>query len=460
MSIGPKQMLELGKLAKQVDFGKLAKLSQKVDLGELMEVASNLDAGTLKTMMKMAKSDKKEKSLPEINGDFYDIASTFTPEQREFQMKIRKFMEEEVKPLVNENYQNDTFPRELFDKIRGMNLIDAVYTPEGERTEDAAIMEGIATMEMSRIDVSTAVGFGVHAGLAMGAIYVGGSEEQKAHWMPKMRNLETIAAFGLTEPKVGSGTAGGLTTTCRREGNTWVLNGQKKWIGNSTFADVVIIWAREKTVDKTHEDNGKVRGFIVETKNIGYSVEKIMGKTAMRMVENGLITLTDCKVTEDNRLQNIESFKDVAVVLRLTRAGVAWQGAGCAMGAYEIALKYAQERQQFGSAIGSFQLIQDKLVTILGNVTAMQTMCLRLSHMQDEGKMDDEHASLAKVFCAKRCRESVALARDLHGGNGILMEYDIARFFNDAEAIYSYEGTNEMNTLVVGKAITGFSAFV
>ncbi len=458
--MGPKQMLELGKLAKQVDFGKLAKLSQKVDLGELMEVASNLDAGTLKTMMKMAKSDKKEAALPEVNGDFYDIASTFTPEQREFQMKVRKFMEEDVKPIVNVNYQADTFPRELFDKIRDLNLVDAVYTPEGERTADAAVMEGIATMEMSRVDVSTAVGFGVHAGLAMGSIYVGGSEEQKAHWLPKMRSLETIGAFGLTEPKVGSGTAGGLTTTCRREGDTWILNGQKKWIGNSTFADVVIIWAREKTVDKTHEDNGKVRGFIVETNNIGYNVEKIMGKTAMRMVENGLITLTDCKVNEENRLQNIESFKDVAVVLRLTRAGVAWQGAGCAMGAYELALKYAQERQQFGSAIGSFQLIQDKLVTMLGNVTAMQTMCLRLSRMQDEGKMEDEHASLAKVFCAKHCRESVALARDLHGGNGILMEYDVTRFFNDAEAIYSFEGTNEMNTLVVGKAITGFSAFV
>jgi glutaryl-CoA dehydrogenase len=287
----------------------------------------------------------------------------------------------------------------------------------------------------------------------MGSIYLCGGEAQKQQWLPPMRRLEKIGAFGLTEPDVGSGTAGGLTTTARRDGDTWVLNGQKKWIGNATFSDVTVIWARD-------EADNQVKGFLVEKGTPGFAAEKMQDKMALRVVQNALITLKDCHVPEANRLQNANSFRDTAAVLRMTRAGVAWQAVGCAMGAYEHALAYAQKRNQFGKPIGGFQLVQDLLVSMLGNIVASQCMVLRLSQMQDAGVMRDEHASLAKAYTTSKCRETVGYARELLGGNGILLENQVGRYVADAEAIYSYEGTREMNTLIVGRSITGLSAFV
>jgi glutaryl-CoA dehydrogenase len=268
-----------------------------------------------------------------------------------------------------------------------------------------------------------------------------------------MQKFNKIGAFGLTEPEVGSGAAGGLTTTCKKTPEGWILNGQKKWIGNATFADVIIIWARDL-------DDSEVKGFIVEKDNPGFSVEKIKDKMALRIVQNGLITLKDCLITEENRLQKANSFKDTAKILQMTRAGVAWMAVGCSRGAYENALEYTQNRKQFGRPIASFQMIQGHLVEMLSNLTAMQTLVFRLSEMQDEGILKDEHASIAKVFCTMRMRDVVSRAREVMGGNGILLEHNVARFVADAEAIYSYEGTKEINSLIVGRAITGFSAFV
>jgi glutaryl-CoA dehydrogenase len=443
------------KLVSKLDMGKISKLSEKVNLDDLIKTVSSMSESDLKLFMKMAKksSGREKKALPEVNGDFYNLASTLTPKQNAIRLEIRAFMEQEVEPIINEYWSRDEFPKELIAKFRELNLIGKIFNDDGTRTKDAGILEGIASMEMARIDVSTATFFGVHAGLAMCSILVAGSDEQRKEWLPKMRNMDIIGAFGLTEPTVGSGAAGGLTTTCKREGDTWVLNGEKYWIGNSTFADIIIIWARDVA------DN-EVKGFIVERTNLGFHVDKIMGKIALRAVENGHIKLTNCRVSESHRLQNATSFRSTADVLRMTRAGVAWQAVGAAMGAYEKALKYAQTREQFGREIGNFQLIQSHLVHMLGDVTAMYTMCSRLSLMQDQGEMKDEHASLAKVFTASRCRDVVARAREIFGGKGILLENHVARLFNDTEAIYSYEGTNEINTLVVGRAITGFSAFV
>lgn len=314
-------------------------------------------------------------------------------------------------------------------------------------------MEGIIAMEMARIDASIATFFGVQSGLAMGSIYMLGSEEQKQEWLPGMQQLNIIRAFGLTEPEVGSGAAGGLTTTAKRDGDTWILNGQKKWIGNATFADVIVIWARDV-------DDNQVKGFLLRKDTPGFSVEKIHDKMALRIVQNGLITLKDCRIAESDRLQRATSFKDTSRVLRMTRAGVAWEAVGCARGAYENALDYTRKRRQFGKPIASFQLIQGHLVEMLSNLTAMQTMVYRLSEIQDAGRLKDEHASLAKVFCTLRTRDVVSRAREVMGGNGILLEYNVARFVADAEAIYSYEGTKEINSLIVGRAITGSSAFV
>src|SRR5258708_7191243 len=295
---------------------------------------------------------------------------------------------------------------------------------------------------------------GVHIGLAMGSIYIVGSEEEKQKWLPPMARFDKIGCFALTEPLVGSGASGGLLTTAKREGDTWVLNGQKKWIGNATWGDVTIIWARDVA------DN-QVKGFIVENKTTpGFKAEKIEHKMALRVVQNALITMVNCRVPEENRLQMDTSFRDTARVLRMTRAFVAWEAVGCSMGAYENALVYAQNRLQFGKPIAKFQLIQDLLCKMLSNITASQCMVVRLSQLQDQGKLKDEHASMAKAFCTVKMRETVGYARELLGANGIVLDYNIGRFVADAEAIYSYEGTREMNTLIVGKAVTGFGAFV
>ncbi|MFV0141337.1 MULTISPECIES: acyl-CoA dehydrogenase family protein [Empedobacter] len=439
-------------LLKSVNLEQLNKISQKVDLPLLMENFSKLDDKQLQGMMKMLNPNKKHKELPPIEGDFYDVFHTLTPEQRKLQLKVRAFMEKEVKPIVNDYWLRDQFPFELIPKFKELNICGVTYDGYG-CPNLPFIMEGVLAMEMARVDASTATFFGVQSGLSMGSIYMCGSEEQKAKWLPQMQKFDKIGAFGLTEPEVGSGAAGGLTTTCKKTKEGWILNGQKKWIGNATFADLVIIWARDL-------DDGEVKGFIVEKDNPGFSVEKIKGKMALRIVQNGLITLKDCLITEENRLQNANSFKDTAKVLRMTRAGVAWMATGCARGAYESALDYTRNRKQFGKAIASFQMIQGHLVEMLSNLTAMQTLVFRLSEMQDEGILLDEHASLAKVFCTMRTRDVVSRAREVMGGNGILLEHDVARFVADSEAIYSYEGTKEINSLIVGRSITGFSAFV
>src|SRR5690606_26692827 len=242
----------------------------------------------------------------------------------------------------------------------------------------SSVMEGLIAMEIARVDASVATFFGVQSGVAMGSIYLCGSEEQKQEWLPAMQQMKLIGAFGLTEPEVGSGAAGGLTVTARKTDRGWVLNGQKKWNGNAPFADVPIIWAKDVDV-------GEVKGFLVRKGAPGFEVEKIKGKMALRIVQNGLITLRDCIVPENDRLQHANSFKDTAKVLQLTRAGVAWMAVGCANGAYENALDYTRKRKQFGKPIASFQLIQNHLVEMLSNLTAMQTLVYRLSELQDAG---------------------------------------------------------------------------
>jgi glutaryl-CoA dehydrogenase len=387
-----------------------------------------------------------------VGGDFYRIADLLSAEDQSLLRRVRTFMEQEVAPVITKYWTRAEFPFELIPGYAALGVAGAGYSGYGCAGR-STLLDGFVMLELARIDCSIATFHGVHGGLAMGSIYLCGSEEQKQRWLPPMQRCETIGAFGLTEPEVGSGAARGLMTSARRDGDGWILNGEKAWIGNATFADVVIIWARDV-------EDGQVKGFLVEKGTSGFSTEKMERKIALRAVQNARIRLEDCRVAEENRLANARSFKDTARVLRMTRAGVAWEAVGCAQGAYEHALRYAREREQFGRPIGGFQLVQDLLVRMLGNVTASKCMVARLSQMQDADQMDEEHASLAKAFCTTRMRETVGWARELLGGNGILLDYNVGRFVADAEAIYSYEGTREMNTLIVGKAITGLSAFV
>ena len=386
------------------------------------------------------------------DGDFYGIELLLDDSGRDALRRTREFMTREVAPVINRYWTREEFPYELIGGLAGLGIAGTAYNGYG-CPGGGPLLDGIIAMELARTDPSISTFLGVHSGLAMGSIYLCGSAEQKERWLPSMARLEKIGAFGLTEPEVGSGVAGGLTTTARRDGAEWVLSGQKKWIGNATFADYIIIWARDLA-------DGQVKGFVVERETTGLQTTKMKDKIALRVVQNALITLDEVRVPEESRLQEASSFRQTARVLRLTRAGVAWQAVGCARGAYEHALAYALERQQFGRPIGGFQLVQDLLVRMLSNITASACLCARLAQLQAEGKARDEHSALAKAFCTVRMRETVGYARELLGGNGILLENQVGRFVADAEAIYSYEGTREINTLLVGRAITGLSAFV
>src|ERR1700733_8645240 len=397
--------------------------------------------------------DKKPVSLPAPNSDFYELVETLPAEELAVVKQVRTFMETKIAPIITKYWVEDAFPFEILPALKELNIGGVGMQGYGCRGGSAQLF-GLIAMEMARFDSSIATFFGVHNGLAMGSIYLGGSEEQKQKWLPPMARWEKIGCFGLTEPLVGSGTSGGLTTTAKRDGNTWILNGQKKWIGNSPFCDISIIWARDLA------DN-QVKAFIVENKTTpGFSVEKIQNKIALKVVQNGLITMKDCRVPEDHHLQVATSFRDTARVLKMTRYLVAWEATGCQMGAYEHALKYAQERLQFGRLIGSFQLVQELLAKMLANITASQCLVVRTAQLQAEGKLTDAHAALAKAFTTSKCRETVAWAREVLGGNGISLDYNVARYFADAEALYSYEGTYQMQNLIVGKAITGLSAFI
>ncbi|MEV6239622.1 acyl-CoA dehydrogenase family protein [Lentzea sp. NPDC051838] len=395
-----------------------------------------------------------ERLEDQLVADFYNYEALLSDEERKILLSAREFMTTEIKPMVNEYWAKGEFPHELIGKFRGAGLTALSYEGYGEHPEAVSnLLTGMLAMEMTRTDASVATFFGVHNGLAMYSIYAGGSQEQRDRWLPAMAAMDKIGAFAMTEPLGGSDVAGGMRTTARRDGDTWILNGAKKWIGNATFADYVVVWARD-------EEDNQVKGFVVEKGTPGFVATKIEGKIAFRIVENAEITLTDVRVPEANRLQRINSFRDVAEILRATRGGVAWQALGVMIGAYELALAYAKERRQFGRPIARFQMVQDLLVKSLGNITASWGMLVQLAKLQDAGIFQDEHSSLAKAFVTSRMREVVAWSREILGGNGIVLGYDVARFFADAEAIYSFEGTREMNTLIVGKAITGQSAFV
>jgi glutaryl-CoA dehydrogenase len=381
--------------------------------------------------------------------DFYRIDDLLTDEERELRDRVRTFCDKEVTPIINDYWERAEFPFELVPKLAALNLAGGSiqgYGAPGLST----VAAGLVGMELARGDGSVCTFFGVHSGLAMSSIALLGSEEQKRRWLPAMARMEKIGAFGLTEPRHGSD-AVALETRARRDGDAYVLDGAKRWIGNASFADLVIIWARD--------DAGKVGGFVVEKGAPGYAASVMTGKTAKRAVWQAEITLDGVRVPAANRLAHANGFGDTARVLTATRYGVAWEAVGHALAAYEAALAYAGDRAQFGAPLASFQLVQSRLAHMLAEVTTMQLLCLRLSQLAAAGQMTGGMASLAKMHNAARARQVVADARDLLGGNGILLENHVARHQADMEAVYTYEGTDAIQSLIVGREITGESAF-
>lgn len=387
-----------------------------------------------------------------LESDFYGFQQQLTEPERASIGALREYLEREVAPIADGYWARAEFPMQVIAPLAELGMYGPGI-PLVRQFENSAVYRGWAALELGRVDASVATFIGVQSGLAMNSIAVAGSEEQQREWLPRMAAGELIGAFGLTEPLSGSDSARGLRTTARRDGDTWVLDGEKRWIGNATFADVVVIWAKDVADEQ-------VKGFLVTTDTPGFTATKIEDKIALRGVQNADIVMQGVRVPESRRLQRADSFRSTAEVLRLTRTEVAWQAVGIAVGAYEAALSYARERIQFGKPIASHQLVQDLLVKSLSNITASIALCTQASAMQDAGVGGDEHSALAKAFATAKMRETVGWCREVQGGNGIVLDKGVARFFADAEAIYSYEGTREVNTLIVGRAITGQAAFV
>lgn len=391
-----------------------------------------------------------------LGTDYYLLERMLSEEEREIRDRIRDFVDREVIPTINEYWERAEFPFEMVPKLAELNI--AGTTIEGYGCPGMSrLAAGMVALEMSRGDGSINTFLGVHSGLAMGSIDICGSEEQKERWLPRMARMEKIGAFALTEPKHGSDSVA-LETSARREGDEWVIDGDKRWIGNATFADLVIVWARDT-------EDGEVKGFVVEKDEHGsypegYSTELITGKMGKRAVWQPDVELRGVRVPETNRLARAESFKDVGKVLTATRGGASWESVGHALACYEIALNYAKEREQFGKPIASFQIVQNRLANMLAEVTAMQLICFRMAQLQETGQMTGPMASMAKMYNAQKAKHVCSEARDVLGGNGVLIDYHVARHMTDMEIVHTYEGTDTIQSLIVGRDVTGISAFV
>ena len=383
--------------------------------------------------------------------DFYKLDERLTDKQRAVRNDVRAYVNEHVLPNINPYWERAEFPWEIVHGLKDLGIMGGPIWEHGGAGLDFLEL-GLATYELAKGDGSIMTFFGVHSGLAAGSIAMLGSEEQKARWLPGMMTMDKIGAFALTEPARGSN-AVDLQTTARKDGDDYILNGGKRWIGNASIADLLIIWARD-------DEDGSFGGYVIEQPNEieGVIIEDLQGKIGKRAVLNANITLNNVRVPAANRLEHCSSFRDVARVLGLGRYGVAWETAGIAAGAFELALKYATERTQFDKPIASFQLIQQKLVEMATEVTLMQMLCFQLSELLTQGQMDTGIVSMAKYNNARKARYVTQLARETLGGNGILIENHIARLMMDAEVSYTYEGTNEINMLLVGRALTGISA--
>ncbi|MFF7756153.1 MULTISPECIES: acyl-CoA dehydrogenase family protein [Streptomyces] len=382
--------------------------------------------------------------------DYYLLNELLTDEQQALRQRVREFMDQEVIPIINPYWERAEFPHELVPKLAQLGIAGFQVPGYGSPGMNN-VTAGVVIMELARGDLSMSTFMGVHSALAMMSIALLGSEEQKQRFLPPMARLEKIGAFGLTEPAHGTDVVK-LETTAHRDGDSYVLNGHKRWIGNATFADYVIVWARG--------DDGHVGGYVVEKGTPGFEAEVITGKTALRCVQNAQISLTDVRVPAENRLANVHTFRDTEKVLLASRFCVAWEAIGAAVAGYETALAYAKQRKQFGIPLAAYQLVQYRLARMLADITDMVCMQYRLSQLMDEGKYSMPRVALAKMHYTERASAILSDARDLLGGNGILLDYHVARHLCDIEAIDTYEGTDTVQALIVGRDITGYSAFV
>lgn len=390
---------------------------------------------------------------PFTPADAYGFAELLTDAERSALRRLRGLLDEHVRPVLAGSWDRGEFPESIVAPLAAARLMDPVEVAEAGQ-EPSALYAGFRTFEIARVDASVLTWYNAQAGLFRTTVAYGAAAGRAAELDARIRDFSWRGVFALTEPEHGSDIAGGLATSARRDHATgrWTLDGAKRWIGGAGQADVLAVFARDV-------EDGQVKCFLVPVNTPGVRLEAIRGKASLRIMQNFDIHLDGVVVDEADRLPNINSWSDVAACLRRMRADVAWSAAGAAAGAYEAALAYVGQREQFGQPLARFALIQEKLAHMLGNVTASLAMVVRLGQRQAAGIYRDEDSSLAKMHTARTLRDTTALAREVAGGNGILLAHDVARFHADAEAIYSYEGTHEINALVVGRSITGLAAF-
>jgi glutaryl-CoA dehydrogenase len=386
-----------------------------------------------------------------LGTDYLSLSDQLTPTQLDYLRRTREFVDHEVLPVINGYWERAEFPWPLVEKLAKLGVVGDGIQGYGCPPLDP-LSRGLVYMELSRGDGSLGTFVGVQAGLAMQSIAQCGSEEQKQRWLPGMAALEKIGAFALTEPDHGSDSVS-LETTARRDGDSYVIDGAKKWIGNGSIADVIVVWARDT-------EDGQVKGFLVEKGTPGYQAEVIEGKGSLRAVWQAQIALEGVRVPAENRLPGANSFADCARVLVGTRSACAWMALGHAVAGAEAALSYAKRRKQFGKSLASFQIVQQRLVHMLADVTAMQLYCMQIARLAEAGSLAPTLAGLAKLHNTSKARGVLAEARDLLGGNGILLDFHVIRHMVDNEAVHTFEGTETMQTLIVGRDITGIGAFV
>lgn len=387
--------------------------------------------------------------------DLYRLGAELTPREAELVARVRRFVEEDVLPIINAAWEAAAFPEQLLPALGRLGVVGGMIAGHG--CPGLTPREyGLVSMELSRGDGSLNTFLGVHSGLAMGSIDLLGDASQRARWLPPMARLERLGAFALTEPEHGSDSVA-LETSATKDGDDYILRGVKRWIGNAHRADLVVVWARD-TAD------GGVKAFVIERgpdgrMPAGFRTAVIEGKVGKRAIEQSDVELEDARVPTRNHLPGSRTFADASRVLARTRSGAAWEALGHATAAFEIATDYAKRRVQFGRPIGEYQLVQHRLAKMLAEVTAMQLYCFRLAELQARGEADGTMASLAKMYTAERARAVCADARDLLGGNGLLLEHHIVRHLTDMEVVSTYEGTDAIQSLIVGRDIIGTQAF-
>jgi glutaryl-CoA dehydrogenase len=374
------------------------------------------------------------------------IVDLLAPEERDRYFEIRAFLQSSVRQASIEYWNREEFPFGLLADLgkRGLGAL--------QLDGSSALFKGLMYVELARADVSLSALAGIHNELILGMVSELGSDEQKARWLPGLKSFKHLGAFALTEPDHGSDIAGGLETSARLEGGDWVLNGAKRWIGAATIADFALVWARD-------EADREIKGFIVETDRPGYTATKISNKIGLRIMQNADIVLADVRIPADNLLPGATSFSRTNELLRDSRAWVGWQGAGIQLAAFDVARAYALSRRQFGRELAGFQLVQQQLADMLGNASASLALMAQLARVQQEGKLEMVQAAMAKATVTRLARATVAMGRSLLGGNGISSDYEMGKLFGDAEILYTYEGSYEINSLIVGRAVTGKSAF-